>query len=139
MKTQEKRYDWKEYPDPTPVEIPIEMQRPESMDEKIKRIIQTQISAQAAMNGTETFDEANDFDVQDDFEVAEPVSQHEMIDMMPEYPEGLEEKIKSETVQPEDQKLNPSSTDDSEPPKGVESSSTEPDNSLEQKPDEKTV
>lgn len=56
----------RETPDPTPVEIPVQFRRAESMDERIARIVEHSISKEAERQGFETFDEANDFDVDDD-------------------------------------------------------------------------
>lgn len=52
--------------DPTPVQIPIELRKSESMDERIRRIIQHSASVAAQAQGLETFDEADDFDIDDD-------------------------------------------------------------------------
>lgn len=52
--------------DQTPVNIPVEFRKQESMDERIRRITQHSLSRQAAMEGFETFEEANDFDIPDD-------------------------------------------------------------------------
>ena len=113
-----KRDPTKEYPDPTPVEIPMDMKRPETMDQKIKRIIETQISEKAAMLGEETFEEANDFDIKDDFEVEEPVSVYEVHEMEDEYPQDLpltpeEPQQEGETAPPQTED-NKSSLENSE-------------------------
>lgn len=63
-----KRLDEKgrEIPDPTPVTIPAGFKRPETLAEQVQRLVRTHISREAAERGFETFDEANDFDVDDD-------------------------------------------------------------------------
>lgn len=58
--------DGQEIPDPTPVALPVGLKKSESMDERIRRILQHSISAQAAKHGLETFEEADDFDIPDD-------------------------------------------------------------------------
>lgn len=78
-----------EYPDPTPVEIPVELRKPETMDEKMRRIVREQISFRAAENGQETYEEANDFDVDDGFEDDALFSPYELKDMLPEYNENM--------------------------------------------------
>lgn len=92
MKTKEdkkiKQDPTLEYPDPQPTHIHPDLKRAETMDEKIRRIVKVNVSQAAMEAGTETLDEANDFDVLDDFEVPEPVSKHEVFDMEPEYPVG---------------------------------------------------
>lgn len=55
-----------EVPDPTPIEVPLNFRRPPSLTERIKSIIAHQLSQQAAETGAETFEEANDFDVDED-------------------------------------------------------------------------
>lgn len=55
-----------EVPDPTPVAIPVGIRKSESMDERIRRIVQHSASVAAASQGLETFDEADDFDIEDD-------------------------------------------------------------------------
>jgi len=55
-----------EIPDPTPVTIPVNLRRTESMDERIARIVQYSLSKSAEEQGLETFDEADDFDIPDD-------------------------------------------------------------------------
>ncbi len=48
--------------DPTPVEVPLNAHKPISLQEEIKRFIQTEISNQADKDGHETFEEADDFE-----------------------------------------------------------------------------
>lgn len=56
-----------EIPDPRPVSIPVGFDRPESLNDKIKRMTALAIaSAQAAAMGGETFEESLDFDIPDD-------------------------------------------------------------------------
>lgn len=55
-----------EIPDPQPVSIPIEMRRPETSDERIRRIIAHSASMEARRQGFESFEDADDFDIEDD-------------------------------------------------------------------------
>lgn len=80
-----------EYLDPKPMEVPAELRRPESMDEKIRRIIRTNLSEQAAAQGRETFEEADDFEVEDSFDADGITSQYDLQDMDSEFP--IEEKL----------------------------------------------
>ena len=66
----------REVSDPTPVEIPVNFRRPETLQEQIRRLIRTEMSAQALNEGKETFDEADDFDIEPD----EPRSKWELDD-----------------------------------------------------------
>lgn len=71
-----------EMPDPTPVEMPIGYEKPESLESMIARMVRAE-SALAAKGGTmETFEEATDFDDNDEGEL---VSQFQMTDMQEEY------------------------------------------------------
>lgn len=65
----------REVPDPMPVAIPVQFQVPESLEDRIKRIIHSQLSVEADAAGFETFEEADDFDVGDDYD---PRSPHEL-------------------------------------------------------------
>lgn len=55
-----------ELPDPTPLEIPAGMQRPESLTEQIRRMVRTELSGRAVEGGFESFEEANDFRIPDE-------------------------------------------------------------------------
>ena len=53
--------------DPTPVEIPIGFERPESIQSMIRRLVlDPQLREELQNQGAETFDEADDFDIADD-------------------------------------------------------------------------
>lgn len=82
-----KKDSWKEYPDPTPVEIPIGMRGKMTMEEKLRRLVKAEFSKRAAEAGEETFEESNDFDVDDDFDGDEVMSPYIVKEMKPEYPE----------------------------------------------------
>ncbi|AFS65320.1 hypothetical protein [Dragonfly-associated microphage 1] len=75
----------RELPDPTPIEIPTGFRRPETLQEQIRRLIRSeQFAAQMGRPDAESFEEANDFDVDDDGEL--PVTQHEFTAMALEKP-----------------------------------------------------
>lgn len=58
-----------EHLDPTPVKLPIDFQRPLSLEQRIAQMLRSQELARAmAAHGRETFEEADDFDVEDEFE-----------------------------------------------------------------------
>lgn len=67
----------REVPDQTPVEMPLGFKRPRPLNEVVQELIRKEFSRQAEAQGQETFDEANDFDVDDD---EFPVSPHELLD-----------------------------------------------------------
>lgn len=62
--------------DNTPVAIPVGWKRPESLQEQMRRMIRTELSQAAANEGFETFEESEDFDVEDD--APDPQSQWEI-------------------------------------------------------------
>lgn len=70
----------REIPDPTPLEMPAGVGRPESLAETIRRMVRNEQFV-AALGGAESFEEANDFDIpgEDDFK-----SPHEEIEMSDE-------------------------------------------------------
>lgn len=55
-----------EIPDDTPLAIPLGMKKPESLVEMMRRLIRSDVSRFAQDQGEETFEEANDFDVEED-------------------------------------------------------------------------
>lgn len=64
-----------EIPDPRPVELPIGFERPESIQDMIRRLVQDPMIRQDLdSREVETFDEADDFETEDD---GMPVSPHE--------------------------------------------------------------
>lgn len=73
----------REVPDPRPVSVPHGWQRPLTLQEEIRRYIRVEMSKQAAQDGEETFEEADDFDVEDEDDLASPY----------EIPEGLPEVL----------------------------------------------
>ncbi|AXH73385.1 MAG: hypothetical protein [Microviridae sp.] len=58
--------------DKTPVAVPVGWSPPPSLQETIKRLIRHELSAKADSIGYETYDEADDFDVDDDPELKSP-------------------------------------------------------------------
>jgi len=59
-----------------PVALPIDFKRPPTLAEQIRQMVKTELSQSASDQGMETFEEADDFDVGDDFD---PQSPHEMV------------------------------------------------------------
>lgn len=62
----------REIPDPEPLTLPSGFRRPETLQEQVRRLVRTQLSMQAAESGAETFEESEDFDVDDDFDPNTP-------------------------------------------------------------------
>lgn len=68
-----------ELPDDTPVETPLKFRRPPTLQEQIKAMVRGEMSRAAAEEGKETFEEADDFDVEDEDDL--PPSNYEFTDM----------------------------------------------------------
>lgn len=69
------RPDGSEIPDPTPLQPPLGYRRQPTMVEHIRSMVQSEQLRVAALSaGAETFEEADDFDVPDEFE---PISAYE--------------------------------------------------------------
>lgn len=56
----------REKPDRTPVEIPAGLSKPEPLHVRMQRMIRGSLSEHASARGAETFEEANDFEVEED-------------------------------------------------------------------------
>lgn len=72
----------REIPDPRPMELVPGAVRPESIHSMIQRLIREQVSAAAVAEGEESFEEANDFDVEEeDFD--DPLTKYEEMGLEP--------------------------------------------------------
>lgn len=58
--------------DPLPVAMPLGMKEPETLAHKIQRMVKSHISAAADAAGYETFEEGDDFNVDDDMDPDSP-------------------------------------------------------------------
>ncbi len=65
-----------EIPDQTPLSLPLNFKRPETLAEQVQRLVRTHVSREAAAAGAETFEEAEDFDVDDDIDPSSPYEEH---------------------------------------------------------------
>lgn len=70
----------KELLNPQPLTMPSGLKRPLSLAEQIKRIIKADVSFQAFQQGHESFEEADDFDVDDGFETEVNSSIYEVVE-----------------------------------------------------------
>jgi len=78
--------DGREVADEDRVALPPGWQYPESLTAQIQRMVRLELSRQAGDEGYETFEESDDFDVDDDESM--PESPYEVKDMTPEGPYG---------------------------------------------------
>jgi hypothetical protein len=76
--------------DATPIELPLSLRPPPTMREMMQQIIRQEMSFAAQAAGSETFEEANDFDIDDEDDVL-PFSIHE--DETRQMIEEIEEKL----------------------------------------------
>lgn len=87
--------DGSETPDPRPMALPVGFERPESIQDLIRRLVTDRaIRDQLEASGVESFDEADDFEVEDDFPMASPYE--ETFD--PLHIVAREQEIRSGTV-----------------------------------------
>lgn len=75
--------DQKEHPDPTPVEIPASFAVVPSLEERIRDMIRAEVSQVAQSKEFESFEEANDFEVDDEEDV--PLTDYQVSVMLEEY------------------------------------------------------
>jgi len=73
-----------EIPDPTPVEMPLGYEKPESLESMIARMIRTTSNLAAKTNHVETFEESDDFD-DDDTDLKSPYQMTDMEEEEPRY------------------------------------------------------
>lgn len=69
-----------EIPDPTPVEVPLKFRNNVSEHERIMNIVRGELSRAAEAAGSESFEEADDFDCEED-DADLPYSPHELTPM----------------------------------------------------------
>lgn len=62
----------KEYPNPVPLEAPLGFVPAEPLHLQIRRMVMRELSDQAAAEGFETAEDADDFDVGDDYDPSSP-------------------------------------------------------------------
>lgn len=90
--------DGKEYPNPKK-DVITGIYRPPTLKEQIQRVLRTELSNQAEKQGFESFEDANDFDIEEDIE---PVSEYELREMVEEVPNSVEKVVPSEELNPTD-------------------------------------
>lgn len=66
-----------EVPDPRPMARPLHISAPETLAQQIQRMVRSELSRRAEAQGFETFEEAEDFDVGDEPELASPYELHD--------------------------------------------------------------
>lgn len=120
LSAKDQTFEGAEQPDPTPMSPPIGYNRQPTMIEHIRNMVRSEeLRRAAAAAGAETFDEADDFDVEDD---PFPVSSFEAQDDLEPVSSLRDKKVKAETVvppakgkKPKDA-ASPPAGEDAEPP-----------------------
>lgn len=69
--------DGHEVPDPRPLTLPSGFKRPETLAEQVQRLVRNHLSRIAEESGAESFEEAEDFDVDDD--PSDPATPYEAV------------------------------------------------------------
>ena len=72
--------------DPTPVVLDVGP-RPLPLVDRIKRAVKHELSEMAQNTGYESFEEANDFDIEDQFSETDHISGYEVVEMQEEEPD----------------------------------------------------
>jgi len=78
-----------EVPDPNPVPWPNHLKAGPSLTDLIKQMVRTEISQRAAAEDFETFEESDDFDVDED---PDPLSPYELHEGAVEWPGGVKDE-----------------------------------------------
>lgn len=110
----------REIPDPKPLEMPFGLNKPESIEDMIRRFVRQEASRAAQNSGMESFEEADDFEV-DEEEIDEAPTRYMIPEVGPEGPESLDgvvqaiEKSAPDTEQEKKQDSDPEVKDDGSP------------------------
>lgn len=108
----EHRDDGMEYPDPTPVSVRPDLRRPPSLQEEIRRYVRQALSQQVAEQGGESFEEADDFEVDED---PDPLTQYELQPMQVERAIQREAPKEEQTLKKAETPPDPQATLDKAP------------------------
>jgi len=87
--------DGKEYPNPVGKTVDLDPDRPDNLRDQIRRLIRNELSNQVSMQGMESFEEANDLEIDDELE--DMRTPYTFEDMPEEY---IESDSKPDTKEP---------------------------------------
>lgn len=111
--------DGKEVLNPQPMEISAGLRKPENLQATIQKLVRTALSRQVAEQGMETFDEADDFEVKDGFDIHFDSSYQEMDEeYIPPQPEP--EKVEAADPNPKTEVQNEPTSDIHDPAASVQ-------------------
>jgi len=75
--------EMREQPDPTPVEVPAEMFPEDSLEERLKQFIRQEVSQQAVQDDYGSFEDEDDFELEDDD--PDPLSDYQILMMAEDF------------------------------------------------------
>lgn len=78
--------------DTTPVEVPLHFRRPPTLQEQIKQFVRGEFSRSASEDGFDSFEEADDFDIDED---PDPISKYHVFEAVEERPIQAPQEIRS--------------------------------------------
>ncbi len=93
----------RELPNPNPLYVEVTPKRL-NLQQQIKRLLNTELSRQAYDQGFESFEESNDFEVEDEFDIPESNTQYEILEeetVIEAPPAPVEEVTPEEVEKPE--------------------------------------
>lgn len=88
-------FDGREVLNPVPMEVPLNFRQPLSLQQQIKRILRNEFSHHAQLQGFESFEESNDFEVDDSGFDIEPSSKYELMEEDYPIPRSVNEAVDS--------------------------------------------
>lgn len=93
------RRDGKEYGDPVPMSPPVGLKPPEDLMTTIRRMVQhEEFNRLADKEGFDTFEEAGDYDMEDDHEFTDDLTPHEALFYPPDEKQAPPEPAKAEPI-----------------------------------------
>lgn len=108
--------------DPNPVAIPLGHRKPRTVEDMVRSYVMTAMSAYGEEQGMETFEESNDFDMDDDNDEFAMKSPYEMIDEYPiekpveqSKPSGKAEPKATEETTPKQADVKPDANQENQP------------------------
>lgn len=115
----------REINNPVPMTLKAGLTRPLSLRDQIRRVLKVELSQEALSQGNESFDEANDFEVKDDFETDSFMSKYELVEE--EYMTERQEPVVSDPADsdPQDEKQDDNQNPTEDPPAQSEDNSAE--------------
>lgn len=87
--------------DTTPVEVPVEFQKPPTIKEELQRYVRYEVSRIGQDEGFASFEEEDDFELEDGDDDTDLLSEHQVLELAPE--EGESESLDGAPAQEAEQ------------------------------------